>query len=73
MIQGMLVKVIINQVMKAIEKADDKRIASDHERRIKILEKDAHPPKEFVCLKCGCKAKRIVKTKKIINKLKRRK
>ena len=62
MIQGMLVKLIINQVMKAIEKADDKRIASNHERRIKKLEKNSHPPQEFICCrKCGCQ---INKTKK---------
>ena len=62
MIQGMLVKLIINQVMKAIEKADDKRIASNHERRIKKLEKNSHPPQEFICCrKCGCE---INKTKK---------
>ena len=62
MIQGMLAKLIINQVMKAIEKADDKRIASNHERRIKKLEKNSHPPQEFICCrKCGCQ---INKTKK---------
>ena len=38
MIQGLIVKVLIKQIMKAIEKADDKRIASDHEERIKKLE-----------------------------------
>ena len=58
---GMLVKVIITQVMKAIEKADDKKIASNHEKRIKKLEKNSHPAQEYVCCrKCGCK---IAKTK----------
>ena len=58
----MVVKVIINQVMKAIEKADDKKIASNHEKRIKKLEKNSHPAQEYVCCrKCGCK---IAKTKK---------
>ena len=58
---GMLVKVIITQVMKAIEKADDKKIASNHEKRIKKLEKNSHPPQEYICCrKCGCK---ITKTK----------
>lgn len=38
MIPAMLTKVLIKQVMKAIEKASDKRIASDHEKRIKKLE-----------------------------------
>jgi len=56
--QKMLLKVVVNQVMKAIEKASDKRIASDHEKRIKELEKIAHPVADFVCTDCGCKAKR---------------
>ena len=58
MLQAMLMKTVINQVMKAIEKASDKRIASDHEKRIKKLEKVAHPVADFVCTDCGCKAKR---------------
>ena len=61
MLQAMLLKTIINQVMKAIEKASDKRIASNHEKRINKLEKDSHPPQEYICCrKCGCK---IAKTK----------
>ena len=61
MLQGMIVKVVIKQVMKAIEKADDKQIASNHEKRIKKLEKNSHPPQEYICCrKCGCK---IDKTK----------
>ena len=44
--------------MKAIEKADDKKIASNHEKRIKKLEKNSHPVADFVCTDCGCKAKR---------------
>ena len=59
--QKMLLKVVVNQVMKAIEKASDKRIASDHEKRIVKLEKLAHPQAEFVCVECGCQAKRITK------------
>ena len=39
MIQALLVKAIINGVMKHIEKTSDKRIASNHEKRIKKLEK----------------------------------
>ena len=56
MLQGMIVKVVINQVMKAIEKADDKQIASNHEKRIKKLEKISHPRRDFVCCEC-CKNK----------------
>ncbi len=63
MIQGMIIKMVIKQVMKAIEKADDKRIASNHEKRIKKLEKNSHPASDFVCVDCGCKAKRVKKKK----------
>ena len=60
--QKIIGKILINQVIKAIEKAEDKRIASNHEERINKLEKLAHPVADFVCTGCGCKAKR--KTKK---------
>ena len=52
MIQGMIVKVLIKQIMKAIEKADDNRIARSHDKRLKALEKDSH-------LQCGCNAKKV--------------
>ena len=52
MIQGMIVKVLIKQIMKAIEKADDNRIARSHDKRLKALEKDSHP-------QCGCNAKKV--------------
>jgi hypothetical protein len=62
MIPGFIIKVIIKQVMKAIEKASDKKIASNHEKRINKLEKNSHPSQEYICCrKCGCeiaKAKR---------------
>ena len=65
MIQGLIVKVLIKQIMKAIEKADDKRIASNHEKRIKKLEKNSHPSQEYICCRrCGCElAKTKVKKK----------
>ena len=47
--------------MDAIEKADDKRIASNHEKRIKKLEKDSHPRADWICMDCGCKAKKVTK------------
>ena len=56
MLQGLIIKTIIKQVMKAIEKADDKRIASNHEKRIKKLEKLSHPQRDFVTCDC-CKKK----------------
>ena len=54
-------KVGISAVRNIMEKRAVKKI-QDHEKRIKLLEKDSHPRKEFICLGCGCKAKR--KTKK---------
>jgi len=60
--QKFIINMIIKQVMKAIKKASDKEIASNHEKRIKALEKNSHPKVDFVCTGCGCKAKR--KTKK---------
>ena len=66
----MIIKVVIKQVMKAIKKASDKEIASDHEKRIKKLEKNSHPKAKFVCSGCGCKAKRVKKkTKKTKEKI----
>ena len=58
MLQGIILKGVIKKVMKAIEKADDKTFASNHEKRIKKLEKNSHPVADFVCTDCGCKAKR---------------
>ncbi|QDP53437.1 MAG: hypothetical protein GOVbin4296_47 [Prokaryotic dsDNA virus sp.] len=64
MIQALIIKTVIGKVMEAIEKADDKRIARSHDKRIKALEKIAHKPSDWVCLECGCKAKKSVKVKK---------
>ena len=59
--QKMLINLVLKQVMKAIEKASDKRIASSHDKRIKKLEENSHPSQEYVCCKkCGCE---IAKTK----------
>ena len=58
MIQGLIVKFLLKKIMEAIEKADDKRIARSHHKRLKALEKDSHPISDWVCLKCGCNAKR---------------
>ena len=51
MIQGAILKLIISAVIKAIEKAPDKKIASDHEKRILKLETDSHPKRKMNC-KC---------------------
>ena len=55
MIQALVIKTVIKSVMKMIIKEDDSVLASNHEKRIKALEKMAHPKKELVC-KC-CKNK----------------
>lgn len=64
MIQGLILKSVISAVIKAIEKAPDRRIASNHEKRLKKLEKNSHPVADWVCLECGCKARRIDKPTK---------
>jgi hypothetical protein len=56
MIPKLIVKVIIKQVIKAITKMDDKKLAGDHEKRIKKLEDKAHAPRDFVTCDC-CKKK----------------
>ncbi len=61
MLQAILIKTIIGKVMEAIEKADDKRIARSLHKRIKALEKDSHPRADWICMDCGCKAKKVVK------------
>ena len=75
MIQGLIVKFLFKKIMQAIEKADDKRIARSHHKRLKALEKIAHPKADWVCLECGCAAKRKEmptrgrrKRRKLINK-----
>ena len=64
MIQAIIVKAVIGKIMDAIEKADDKRIASNHEKRIKKLEKNSHPRADWICMDCGCKAKKVEKPTK---------
>ena len=61
MIQAIIVKAIIRKIMEAIEEADDKRIAKNHEKRIKKLEKNSHPRADWICMDCGCKAKKVEK------------
>ena len=53
-------KIGISAIRKIMEKRSIKKI-QDHEKRIKLLEKDSHPPQEYICCRrCGCK---IAKTK----------
>tara|TARA_X000001036_G_scaffold410456_1_gene422353 strand:- start:1951 stop:2121 length:171 start_codon:yes stop_codon:yes gene_type:complete len=55
MIKGAILKLIISSVIKGIEKVPDKRIASNHEKRILKLEKDSHPKKN---IRCNCKCQK---------------
>jgi hypothetical protein len=55
MMQALIIKTVIKAVIKMIIKEDDSVLASNHEKRIKALEKMAHPKKELIC-KC-CKNK----------------
>ena len=64
MLQGLVLKGIISAVIKAIEKAPDKKIAKNHEKRIKALEKVAHPKKELVCKCCKEKGEMNAKSRK---------
>ena len=83
MLQGLLVKKIMDIVMKQLLKQfnldkiqkyveqpnelDDK--VNKIEKKLKKLEKLSHPVADFVCTECGTKAKRV---KKKLNKLKER-
>lgn len=57
----MVVKILFKQIMKRLEKTSDKRIASNHEKRIIALEKESHPRADWICMDCGCKAKKVIK------------
>ena len=46
MVQGLVVKLLFNKIMEKLEKASDKKIASNHEKRIVKLEKK--------CKNCKC-------------------
>ena len=55
--QALLVKTITGIVKEIIDNRELKKIRN-LEKRVRVLEKNSHPPKDFVCLGCGCKAKR---------------
>ena len=61
MLQGLAVKILFQTISKIVEKIDDNKIARNHNKRLKALEKVSHPAQEYICCrKCGCK---IAKTK----------
>jgi nicotinic acid mononucleotide adenylyltransferase len=83
MIQGLIIKKVMDIVMKQLLKQFnldkiqkyveqpndlDKKVKSI-EKKLKKLENLAHPVADFVCTDCGTKAKRV---KSKLNKLKER-
>jgi 23S rRNA G2445 N2-methylase RlmL len=81
MLQGLIIKKIIDVVIKRIMAKSELRkmrkyVEEDNELDIKVreigkkledLEKLAHPVADFICTDCGTKAKRV---KNKLNKLK---
>ena len=69
MIQALAFKMLFKTISKIVEKIDDNKIAKNHNKRLKALEKLSHPSQEYICCrKCGCE---IAKTKKVKSKLKK--
>ena len=60
-LQNLVLKWAAKKVFKIIEDANDDRIARTHHKRLKALEKDSHPQSDWICLDCGCNAKRVEK------------
>ena len=75
MLQAFIAKKILGSVIKKVmEKREIKKLrkyveedneldvkVKEIEKKLKILEKDSHPPQEFICCRrCGCK---LAKTK----------
>ena len=56
-------KLGVSGITKMMERRAVKKI-QDHEKRIKLLEKYSHKQADFICMQCGCKARRISKIKK---------
>ena len=73
-----LAKIVATRIIKAVKhKIDLKRIdkyvnkpneldraIKKHDKRLKALEKDSHPRADWICMDCGCKAKKVVKPKR---------
>ena len=55
-------RIDLNKIDKYVNKPNElDRAIKKHDKRIKALEKNSHPPQEYICCrKCGCK---IAKTK----------
>jgi hypothetical protein len=76
-----IVKAIKHQIdLKKIDKQVHRNVSKNGknieqmEKEIAILKRDSHPKSDWVCLKCGCKAKKVEKpTRKRRRKLKKEK
>tara|TARA_Y100000310_G_C20405791_1_gene679600 strand:+ start:227 stop:421 length:195 start_codon:yes stop_codon:yes gene_type:complete len=63
MIKFILKKLGVSAIIKMMERRAVKKI-QDHEKRIKALEKDTHPRADWICMKCGCVAKKVIKKRR---------
>ena len=65
MLQAIIGKKIIDSIIKKVMDKRELKKIQNHEKRIKLLEKDSHPAQEFICCrKCGCKIAKIKKRRK---------
>lgn len=65
MIQGIVAKKIIDSIVKKVMDNRELKKIKNLEKRVKKLEKDSHPPQEYVCCKdCGCKLSKIKNNKR---------
>ena len=62
--QAFIMKKIADSIIKKVMDKRELKKIQDHEKRIKLLEKYSHRQADFVCMDCGCKAKRVEKIKK---------
>ncbi len=51
----------VKQIQKSIAKQG--KYVEELEKDVAILKKDSHPRADWICMKCGCKAKKVIKNK----------
>ena len=56
----------LDKQMKQVQKNlnNSLKYIEDLEKEVAILRKDSHPRSDWVCLECGCKAKKVEKATK---------
>jgi hypothetical protein len=73
MLQGLAIKILFKTISKVVEKIDDNKVASNHNKRLKALEEFSHPSQEYICCRrCGCEIAKSKKVKRQMNKIKER-